>query len=733
MKQQIKETLTHVLVYLTIFLVAILVYKINNPYSYPELENRTLFVLVLSGIALLYLYLEERENRNRLFSVIMVTAGRLRESKFMRICEGIWMRCSPLIRTRASKVLAELYTCLHKIFGYMLKQDPKQVVSYVFLAMLMMVALQSIFPQPSLEWARTPLMIAAVALGAITFYLNRDKLDEIEDEARQEELDENRRAMEFAGKYPRINRVWGVRWIVRWMYKEGWWYSWGLIVIVLIGFGMRIYNLEKASLNVDEAISSITAIGILHTGKPIFESTGLLNVHGLLHAYSIALSFKLFGISDFTARMPSVIFGTISIILIYVISKEISCNKIVSISTAFLYTLSIWSISISQDARMYQQLSFLYLITFFAFIYFVKNKMILQFIVMILLIISTYLTQRIGLVLIPTIIITSLILYPYEINIFFNKYVRNKLKSLCSIILIIILFSYEHGIKYDHFLFGITNNTLFGGYFSFVPINYFINNYFILFLFFSINVGIILSNIKNNRVASSALFFILIPLFMIDYLIFPNVPHDRVRYFYITFPFFLILSLDGLGKIRYIFSKITYKKISYCCLLIFVVSYPLLNDSYFTYSPKPILKDNMVVSDFKNVNQYISNMTDYNDLIIISNPTPTAYYYFGHVDYWLNSHQGESTLYTYEKNGTRVDVYANATLVSNLKNLKTIVNNSVSGVIIIEKYRYRFIDKDIKSWISINLEQIDSVSNNYIDVYYWNQSCIDKKIEINMD
>jgi hypothetical protein len=97
--------------------------------------------------------------------------------------------------------------------GYKIKfETVKKWISYSFLGLLLIVALRSI-PSLSLPQAgKTPLMAAAVALGAITFYLNRDKLEEIEVEARQEESEEKRRGMEFAGRYPRVNRVWEVRW-----------------------------------------------------------------------------------------------------------------------------------------------------------------------------------------------------------------------------------------------------------------------------------------------------------------------------------------------------------------------------------------------------------------------------------------------------------------------------------------------------------------------------------------
>ncbi|MCL7413255.1 MAG: hypothetical protein M8353_06520, partial [ANME-2 cluster archaeon] len=267
MRILIREVLTHVFGFLIIFMIAFLIYRINNPYSYPGLENRILFVLVPSVIVLLYLYLEEKKNRNRLFFSVIMVADRLCESKFMSVCEGIWRRSPSFIRTRVSKVQAQLYTWLHKISRYQLKQDPKQVVMYAFLGILLMVTLQSVFPQPLLEWEMTTLMIAAVVLSAVTFYLNRDTLGEIEEEeAQQGEIEEKRREMEFAGRYPRINQVGGVRWVVRWMYKEGWWYSIGLVLLVFIAFSIRVYNLTILYPYTDEYNHLIAAKSLQETG-----------------------------------------------------------------------------------------------------------------------------------------------------------------------------------------------------------------------------------------------------------------------------------------------------------------------------------------------------------------------------------------------------------------------------------------------------------------------------------
>jgi len=286
-----------------------------------------------------------------------------------------------LIRTRVSKVLAELYTCLHKIFGYMLKQDPKQVVSYVFLAMLLMLALQSIFPQPSLEWARTPLMIAAVVLGVITFYLNRDKLDEIEDEARQEEIEENRRAMEFAGKYPRINRVWGVRWIAKGMYKEGWWYSGILILVIGLSIVFMLNHLGQF-MSVDEPKWFYTRVPQLYESILTldFAGTYINDKPGILPAALSGIAFLFLDPSAYTPetfekilfwwRLPIVLFNIIMLAIMYTLLKKLF-DKSFAVMCISLIALNPIIIGISQivnpDATLWST-AFISFLSFFLYL-----------------------------------------------------------------------------------------------------------------------------------------------------------------------------------------------------------------------------------------------------------------------------------------------------------------------------------------------------------------------------
>ncbi len=87
-------------------------------------------------------------------------------------------------------------------------------ISYAFLGLLLILAVQAIAPG-FLEWGKNQFIVAVVALGTIIFYLNRDKLDEIEDETR-------------------ANKIWGVKGIGRWINTEGWIYVLILFLIIVM-------------------------------------------------------------------------------------------------------------------------------------------------------------------------------------------------------------------------------------------------------------------------------------------------------------------------------------------------------------------------------------------------------------------------------------------------------------------------------------------------------------------
>ena len=141
-----------------------------------------------------------------------------------------------------------------------------------------------------------------------------------------------------------------------------------LLLILLFSFYLRVFALGEAPFWIDESISSIASKNILEKGLPIFDS-GLFYGRSLVFHYSQSVSMLLFGINDFGARFPSVIFGLLTIILAFLFGREFfsesSEKNYYALIPALVFGLFFLEVFFSRQARFYQ----LFQLAFFATIY----------------------------------------------------------------------------------------------------------------------------------------------------------------------------------------------------------------------------------------------------------------------------------------------------------------------------------------------------------------------------
>ena len=140
-------------------------------------------------------------------------------------------------------------------------------------------------------------------------------------------------------------------------------------ILMLIGFILRIFNVGVLSFWVDEYVHVDVAKNIAETG-----GIGNVQIHGLILTSIIALFFSIFEINEFWARLPSVLFGTASISLIYLLGKKLF-NKQIGLISAVLGTLSLYLVFWSRLARNYAIFEFTFLALLVVFLYaFEENK-----------------------------------------------------------------------------------------------------------------------------------------------------------------------------------------------------------------------------------------------------------------------------------------------------------------------------------------------------------------------
>ncbi len=139
-----------------------------------------------------------------------------------------------------------------------------------------------------------------------------------------------------------------------------------VILIFALGFVLRIYDLSAESLWYDESFSAmISKKGVLDLINSVLGNSEESNpplYYVLLHFWVLA-----FGDSEFSLRFPSVIFGSASIIAVYVLGKLLF-NKRAGIVAALIIAVSVFHIQYSQEARAYALMALLSVIFFYSLI-----------------------------------------------------------------------------------------------------------------------------------------------------------------------------------------------------------------------------------------------------------------------------------------------------------------------------------------------------------------------------
>ncbi len=131
-----------------------------------------------------------------------------------------------------------------------------------------------------------------------------------------------------------------------------------LLFILIIAVFLRFFRADEIppSLNWDEASLGYNAYSILKTGKdewgrvfPLsFEAFGDYKLPGYI--YTAIPFIKLFGLNEFSVRLPSQIAGVMAVFLIYLIARKIFDNENMGLFAGLLLAISPWHLFLSRVA-----------------------------------------------------------------------------------------------------------------------------------------------------------------------------------------------------------------------------------------------------------------------------------------------------------------------------------------------------------------------------------------------
>ena len=134
--------------------------------------------------------------------------------------------------------------------------------------------------------------------------------------------------------------------------------SWRIIALVLIwlAFGIRFYHLGQDSFWFDELLT-------VNTARQGVAAAFTLRGHPPLHYLLVSATIRLFGESEFAARLPSALAGTLAVPLLLLWGKGLKrpCS---GLWAAFLLALSPFHLRYSHEARHYAWLMFFSLATY---------------------------------------------------------------------------------------------------------------------------------------------------------------------------------------------------------------------------------------------------------------------------------------------------------------------------------------------------------------------------------
>lgn len=129
-----------------------------------------------------------------------------------------------------------------------------------------------------------------------------------------------------------------------------------LISIIALAFILRFWNIQSypPSLFIDELSNGYNAYSILKTGRdeygdflPLtFKSFGDYNP--ALSVLTLVPSIALFDLNDFAVRFPSALLGTLTVLITYLLTRQLLKNKKISILAAFLLAISPWHLHFSR-------------------------------------------------------------------------------------------------------------------------------------------------------------------------------------------------------------------------------------------------------------------------------------------------------------------------------------------------------------------------------------------------
>lgn len=456
-----------------------------------------------------------------------------------------------------------------------------------------------------------------------------------------------------------------------------------LLIIIFWGFVLRVYKLGEQSYWIDEGYTVNAVLSTLEKGYPILDS-GQNYSRSILNTYLIAGAVKIGGFNPTATRSVAVIFGTGSILLVYLLGKRFF-HELVGLGASFLTSLSYWQISWSRQARMYIQLQFFFLLSIYLFLSLLEKFSYKKLIFLILSTGATILSHFFGYFLLPIYFLILLLKLLTEKKEKIKLYFKDKKKIIIFsgllfvsiIIMVDLLVVFSQQVNKNGYFLG-KNYQMF--LFTYVPI---------IFSLAIIGMIIILMERKKILVSLTLIISYLLPYLVIAF----SAKTLHYRYLFFLTPLIFIFAVYTLF---FISTKFKMQKSLFIGLLIiiiggsvfishrFMVFVPQTNYYLEYFTPQP---------NFKKAYEVIKQIGFDESKIIISPYTQMDKVYLGKSDYWLaidlNGGSLERDLLPER------EFYNNAITISDVENLRKVIDENKGYIVVDDMALSIRLERDI--------------------------------------
>jgi hypothetical protein len=513
-----------------------------------------------------------------------------------------------------------------------------------------------------------------------------------------------------------------------------------ILLVIICGAFLRIYNLDSQSFWMDEGYSINAALSTLEKGYPVLDS-GKEYGGQIIYTYFLAGSIKLFGFHNWSARLPSVIFNLLFLLAVFLFVKKFFDKKTALLTFVFL-TFSYWEIAWARQARNYalfQLFFWLSLYFFWSVLYKYKKKYLVLCLIFSL---ATFFTHSLGLLLLPIYLISFLIVYGDKISYHSRSLchsrvlchsresgnpVLNKFKIITKNLKIILLsiFIFLTAIFfYNPIILAFKESTLIFTFYLPHYSNFIWNNFPITLILAILSVFLYL-NKKTIEKINLLLVIYFLPLLILS--VFVYLMH--YRYLFMVLPVLYILSsLTIVYFLEYFFChsrkggnpvakknniKFFLTPFIFLAIILFIIFssefqktpqtiYALESDntkqklSYYSYTPQP---------DWQKAYQYIKDNQKENDIVISAQPVFNKIY-LNKPGYWIYySYCRKSQPYRLiTENNT--EYYINAKVIDDLEELKKIIQENHGFILLDYMSKDDRIKEEILNYIYRNTDPV---------------------------